>query len=191
MKPNDFCFHCNPERLSRSDVLRGMGAAALATASALALPTAVLADSHDQERQIGKQVYDDLRKKGQIVDTSGYYPVLRSIGDKIAAVNQPRWYNQNWIIVKGSQANAFSVPGGNIYVTEALLKDADNADEVASVLGHETTHLVLGHVMDRIHKAQTAQIVGGLLGIFIHNAGTYNLINFIGSYAFLNFSRAP
>ena len=189
MKPVDFCLHCKLGQLTRGDMLRGMGAAALVTATA-ALPAKALADAHDQERQIGQQVYSDLRNKGQILDSSTYYPVLRAVGDKIAAVNQPRWYNQNWLIVKGSQANAFSVPGGSIYVNEALLKNAENEEELANVLGHETGHLVLGHVMDRIHKAQTAQIVGGLLGIFIHNQGTYDLVNFLGSYAFLNFSRA-
>jgi len=190
MKPHDYCLHCNPLRLRRSDVLRGMGAAALTAASAAAFPTAAFADEHDQERQIGQQVYNDLRSKNQIIDASGYYPTLRAVGDKIAAVNQPRWYNQNWLIVKGDQANAFSVPGGNIYVNEALLKNAENEDELASVLGHETGHLVLGHVMDRIRKAQQAQIVGTILSIFIHNQGTFNLVNFLGSYAFLNFSRA-
>ena len=190
MKPGEYCLHCNPKGLTRAGLLRGMGALALTAASTMAVPRAAFADAHDQERQIGQQVYNDLKSKGQIVETSPYYSILRAVGDKIAAINQPRWYSQNWIIVKGAQANAFSVPGGNIYVTEALLKDAENQDELASVLGHETGHLVLGHVMDRIRKAQTAQIVGGLLGIFIHNAGTYNLINFIGSYAFLNFSRA-
>jgi len=190
MKPDDYCLNCHPHRLSRADVLRGMGAVALTTASAMALPGTALADAHDQERQIGQQVYNDLRSKGQILDTSPYYPVLRAVGDKIAGVNQPRWYNQNWLIVKGNQANAFSVPGGNIYVNEALLKNAENVDELASVLGHETGHLVLGHVMDRIHKAQQAQIVGTILSLFIHNQGTFNLVNFLGSYAFLNFSRA-
>ena len=191
MKPDDFCLHCNPGRFSRADALRGMGAIALTTASAMALPAAALADDpHAQEKQIGQQVYSDLRSKNQIIDTSGYYPVLRAVGDKIAAANQPRWYNQNWLIVKGDQANAFSVPGGNIYVNEALLKNAENQDELASVLGHETGHLVLGHVMDRIHKAQTAQLVGNILSLFIRSAGAFSLINFLGSYAFLNFSRA-
>lgn len=190
MNPGEYCLNCNAGRLNRADMLRGMGALALTTASAVALPGTALADAHDQERQIGQQVYNDLKSKGQIIGTSPYYPVLRAVGGRIAAINQPRWYNQNWIIVKGDQANAFSVPGGNVYVNEALLKNAENEDELASVLGHETGHLVLGHVMDRIHKAQTAQIVGGILGIFIHNQMTYDLVNFVGSYAFLNFDRA-
>lgn len=190
MKPAEYCLHCNPALLRRSDLLRGVGAAALTAVTAAALPSEAFADAHDQERQIGNQVYQQLRSQNQIEDTSPWYPALRAVGDKIAAVNQPRWYNQNWIIVKGKDVNAFSVPGGNIYVNEALMAQAENEDELASVLGHETGHLVLGHVMDRIHKAQTAQIIGTVLSIFIHSQTTFNLVNYLGSYAFLNFSRA-
>lgn len=190
MKPADYCLHCNPALLKRSDLLRGAGAAAITAVTAAALPAQAFADAHDQERQIGNQVYQQLRSQNQIEDTSPWYPALRAVGDKIAAVNQPRWYNQNWIIVKGKDVNAFSVPGGNVYVNEALMAQAENEDELASVLGHETGHLVLGHVMDRIHKAQTAQIIGTVLSIFIHSQTTFDLVNYLGSYAFLNFSRA-
>ena len=171
-------------------MLRGVGAVVLSAAAGIATPEKASADAHDQERQIGQQVYDQLRSQKQIIDTSEYYETLRTVGDKIAAANQPRWYNQNFLIVKGSQANAFSVPGGNIYVNEALLANAENDDELANVLGHETGHLVLGHVMDRIRKAQEAQLIGSILSIFIRSQGTFNLVNFLGSYAFLNFSRA-
>lgn len=190
MKPSEYCLHCNPALVKRSDVLRGMGAAALTAVAAASVPQAAFADAHDQERQIGNQVYQQLRGQNQIEDTSPWYSALRAVGDKIAATNEPRWYNMNWIIVKGKDVNAFSVPGGNIYVNDGLFPQAENEDELASVLGHETGHLVLGHVMDRIHKAQTAQIVGSVLSIFIHNQMTFDLVNYLGSYAFLNFSRA-
>jgi len=190
MKPSDYCLHCNPALLKRSDLLRGIGAAALTAAAAGAMPGAALADAHDQERQVGNQVYNQLRSQNQILDSSEWYPALRTVGDKIAAINQPRWYNQNWIIVKGSDVNAFSVPGGNVYVNEGLFPQAENPDELASVLGHETGHIVLGHVMDRIHKAQTAQIVGSILSVFIHDQTTFNLVNYVGSYAFLNYDRS-
>jgi predicted Zn-dependent protease len=175
--------------LSRRCLLCGAGAfAALAALPAGALPAA--ADAHDQERQIGQQVYDDQRKRGQILDTSPYYPVLRKVGANISQAAAPHWYRMNFIVVKGTSANAFSVPGGNIYVTDALLRDSENEEELASVLGHETGHLVLGHVMDRLHKAQTANIIGSILSIFIRNQTTATMLNLLGNYAFLNFSRS-
>jgi beta-barrel assembly-enhancing protease len=176
-------------KLSRRCLICGAGAfAALATLPAGALPAA--ADAHDQERQIGQQVYNDQRSKGLIVDTSPYYSTLRNIGANISQAAAPHWYTMNFIIVKDKSANAFSVPGGNIYVTDTLLRDVENEEELANVLGHETGHLVLGHVMDRVHKAQTANIIGTILSVFIRNQTTATMVNLLGNYAFLNFSRA-
>jgi predicted Zn-dependent protease len=175
--------------LSRRCLLCGAGAfAALAALPAGALPAA--ADAHDQERQIGQQVYNDQRSKGLILNTSPYYATLSKIGARISQAAAPHWYTMNFIIVKDKSANAFSVPGGNIYVTDTLLRDVENEEELANVLGHETTHLVLGHVMDRIHKAQTANIIGTILSIFIRNQTTASVVNLLGNYAFLNFSRS-
>ena len=186
MSPTPTALHAT---LSRRCLLCGAGAfAALAALPAGALPAA--ADAHDQERQIGQQVYNDQRSKGLILDTSPYYATLSKIGANISQAAAPHWYTMNFIIVKDKSANAFSVPGGNIYVTDTLLRDVENEEELANVLGHETTHLVLGHVMDRIHKAQTANIIGTILSVFIRNQTTATVVNLLGNYAFLNFSRA-
>jgi predicted Zn-dependent protease len=175
--------------LSRRCLLCGAGAfAALAALPAGALPAA--ADAHDQERQIGQQVYNDQRSKGLILDTSPYYATLRKIGGNISQAAAPHWYTMNFIVVKDTSANAFSVPGGNVYVTDTLLRDVENEEELANVLGHETGHLVLGHVMDRLHKAQTANIVSTILSVFIRNQTTASMVNLLGNYAFLNYSRS-
>ena len=177
----------NP-RVSRRCLLCGAGAFTALAALGGVLPAA--ADAHDQERQIGQQVYNQERSQNQILDSSPYYPVVRSIGQRISTAAQPHWYTMNFIIVKGDQANAFSVPGGNVYVNEALLRNVENEDELANVLGHETGHLVLGHVMNRIHQAQTANIVGSVLNMFIRDPYTSAAVNLLGNYAFLNFSRS-
>ncbi len=167
------------------------GIAAMAAAFAMSGQTGpALADSHDQERQIGQQVYNDLRNKRQIIDDSPYYPVLRTVGRRISDAAQPHWYPLNFIIVKGKQANAFSVPGGYVYVNEALLHAAANQDELAAVLGHETGHLVLGHVMNRINQAQKFSLIGAIAGIFIRNPNVANIANFALNYGYLNFNRS-
>src|SRR5581483_3119688 len=89
-------------------------------------------------------------------------------------------------IIKGDSANAFSVPGGYIYVNEPLLALAKNRDEVAGVLGHESGHIVLHHVAKRMANAQRgvtlatsgsifAQAVGGPIGGAAANYGLNNL----------------
>lgn len=54
-------------------------------------------------------------------------------------------YAFRWKVVDMEQANAFAVPGGGIVVFSGLLRQADNADEVAGVLAHEIQHVVQRH----------------------------------------------
>ena len=147
------------------------------------------ADAHSQERQIGQQVYNDLRSKNQIIDQSPYYPVLRAVGQRISSAAQPHWYAMNFIIVKGDKANAFSVPGGNVYVNQALLRSVDNEDELAAVLAHETGHLVLGHVMKRVQQAQMYNLGLGILSFLIRTPTQAVVANLLANYSFLNFNR--
>ncbi len=117
------------------------------------------ADDHTTERRIDRQVYDSLRKQGAILDESPYYPALREIGARISQAAEPHWWTPNYIIVKTAGIHAFTTPGGNVYVFEDLLKATGNRDELANVLGHETAHNTLGHIMTRIHQALTFDIL--------------------------------
>ena len=178
-------------RLSRGAWICGVCAAG----AALAAPPFALsasADDHTQEDQIGQQVYNDQRSKNQIIDQSPYYPILRSVGARISSAAEPHWWPMNLVVVKGTSANAFSVPGGWVYVNEALLRNAENEAELASVVGHETGHIVLGHVMNRVRQAQNLNIAFGIASLFIHTAGaanTFNVAEMLASYEFLNFDR--
>ena len=71
-------------------------------------------------------------------------------------------------IVHRSEANAFAIPGGHIYVFEGLIDAATGADELAGVLAHE-----VGHVAHRdgtravLQGAGLSFLFGMLLGDFV------------------------
>jgi predicted Zn-dependent protease len=128
------------------------------------------------EAGLGRQVFADLRNGGEILFDSPYYEHLNEIGSVISATVRPRYpYPIRFYIVKGDAANAFSVPGGNIYVNEALLDLAKNRDELAGVLAHESGHMVLHHVAKRIDNANKvgtlAQIGSILAQVFVGPIG--------------------
>jgi predicted Zn-dependent protease len=60
--------------------------------------------------------------------------------------------------------NAFTL-GGEIYVTNALLDEAESIDELACILGHEIGHNELDHVANKLKEVEIAQ------GIFGEEAG--------------------
>lgn len=57
--------------------------------------------------------------------------------------------------------NAFALPGGQVFITEALMKKLRTRGELAGVLGHEVGHVVARHSAQQIAKQQFTQ---GLTG---------------------------
>jgi predicted Zn-dependent protease len=162
---------------------------ATAIVSGLASATA-LADQHTDDAKLGRSVYDDLAKKNQIVNDSPYAKILQTVGARIAhAGGVP----ERFYVVRGNQLNAFSAPGGYVFVNEGLLRSADNVPELANVLGHETAHVALGDVNARTQQKTTRESVFGFLHKhFVKSKGqenTFDVATAAGNYSFLNFTR--
>ena len=149
--------------MQRSAFVRSLIAAVGVTELMHVAPAAAALD----EAAIGRQVFADLRDQGELLFDSTFYEHLNEDGSVIAETVRSRYpYPIRYYLVRGDSANAFSVPGGNIYVNEPLLRLAKNRDELAGVLAHETGHMVLHHVatqMARMNKASTAATIGSIL----------------------------
>lgn len=59
--------------------------------------------------------------------------------------------------------NAFSLPGGYIYVTRGLLALANNEAELAAVIAHEMAHIDSRHALQREQQAVSASVVGKVI----------------------------
>jgi len=126
-----------------------------------------LAEAAIDEASVGREVFGKLREDGDLLFDSPFYEHLNEIGSVISQTVANRYpYPMRYYIVRGDSANAFAVPGGNIYVNEPLLRMAKNRDELAGVLAHETGHMVLHHVAQRmaaLQKKSTAASIGTIL----------------------------
>jgi beta-barrel assembly-enhancing protease len=164
---------------------------AVALAPACALPAR--ADQSD-DATMGLGVYDDLKAKGQVVEGSPYLPILRRVGDRLSAAARPHWFTERFYVVRGNQISAFSAPGGYVFVNEGLLRTINNTDELANVLGHETAHLVLGHVQAKVEQQKRKSFLTNI-GKALTGKGsagaqnTFDAATKIGNYSFLNFTR--
>jgi predicted Zn-dependent protease len=119
-------------------------------------PTAVT----DQETELGEAVFKELKGKTAIIAQSPLYDSLKPLTTTIAHVAQPRYQHPfNFYLIHDSRPNAFSVPGGAVYVTDALLYFVKNTEELAAVLCHEVSHTIHHDSMNRIKEMEKASRV--------------------------------
>jgi len=86
--------------------------------------------------------------------------------------------------------NAFSVPGGYVYVTRQLMALMDDESQLAFALGHEVGHVAANHAHVREQYAQRSSVgvFGQILGA-IFGPGAADLIRARSTLDLLSFSR--
>jgi len=63
---------------------------------------------------------------------------------------------------KDNQVNAFSLPGGYVYVFKGLIELMGNDDQLAAVISHEVSHVVAKHSIKRMQGSYGALALQGL-----------------------------
>ncbi|MBS0192375.1 MAG: M48 family metalloprotease [Phycisphaerales bacterium] len=61
--------------------------------------------------------------------------------------------------------NAFALPGGQIFITEALYSRLESDGQLAGVLGHETGHVLARHSAAQMAKSQLTQGLAQAVGV--------------------------
>lgn len=101
-----------------------------------------------------------------------------------------REFNYDVTIINDDQTvNAFSIPGGPMYVYTGLLKFLDNEATLAGIMAHEITHADERHATEQLSKTYGLQILASIaLG---QNAGALAEIaaGLAGNLAVMKFSR--
>jgi predicted Zn-dependent protease len=116
--------------------------------------------SERDELRLGDQLNMEVSKKFQVV-SEGQERANR-IGQRVARSSPRPNLVYRFHIIRDKEINAFSGPGGHIYITTALMNLA-NDDELASVLSHEIGHVVARHSLKTL---QQSQALGGLASLF-------------------------
>jgi len=107
----------------------------------------------DEEQQIGQEVFNELKGKGEIVKSSPLYDLLNPITEAVVRTAQPRYNHPfKFYLVHEQQPNAFATPGGNVYVTDSLMYFVKNTEQLAGTLCHEVSHTIHHDSMALLEK---------------------------------------
>src|SRR5690606_9312062 len=73
------------------------------------------------------------------------------------------------VLADTQTVNAFALPGGQIFITAALLNLLETEGEVAGVLGHEIGHVVGRHSAEQLAKSQLIQGLAGAASVGLYD----------------------
>jgi predicted Zn-dependent protease len=140
--------------------------------------TASEADTIKAEHEVGQDLAREIRNRLELDIEPQAGQMLNKVGRHLAACVANKLRTFSFEVIKGTEPNAFALPGGFIFVTRSLLELCDwNQDEIAFILGHEMGHVIRGHAMDRIISnsaisfGATAIAVRGALASWVGRVG--------------------
>lgn len=119
----------------------------------------------DQEIALGLQAAPEMAQQfGGLLQDQGAQDLVDSIGAKLlsALPAEARPYPFDFhVLADPSTVNAFALPGGQVFITDALMDRLTTEGQLAGVLGHEIGHVVGRHSAEQLAKAELTQ---GLTG---------------------------
>jgi beta-barrel assembly-enhancing protease len=150
--------------------------------------------SEQQDVEIGRQSAAEAERQLPLLNDRGIESYASQIIRRLAAAAPGSKYPYQIKVVNASDINAFSLPGGYMYVNRGLMEAARSEPELAAVLAHEMAHVALRHGTHQASKAYMTQagigILGGLLGRGGNPSQVFQVIGGLGLNAlFLKFSR--
>ena len=120
------------------------------------------------EVKLGTQLHREVTRKFRLTDV-GLDRVER-LGQRCARASLRPNMVYKFHVIQSREINGFSLPGGHVYITSALLKMA-NDDELGSVLAHEVGHIVARHSLKTLKQKREYDEIANSLGELTGVAG--------------------
>jgi predicted Zn-dependent protease len=126
--------------------------------------------SDDEEIAIGNQLADQY--SGVTAQLSpeelGLESYVRRVGNNLSSHARRRLPYLFHLVPNRAMINAFSLPGGPVYVGEGLLDLMTSEDQLAAVLGHEVEHIDHYHCVERVQiEARLRNLKLGVVGALV------------------------
>ncbi len=130
--------------------------------------------TEEEKYYVGRTVAANLLARSQPVR----YPLLvnyvNAIGSTIVSVSPIPETFRGWrfvVLDANDQRNAFSTPGGFVFMTSGLLKTLQSEDELAAVFAHEIAHVGLDHPMGAISASHQRDAIAKMARLGLKTAG--------------------
>src|SRR6187402_266003 len=133
----------------------------------------------EQDVELGREAAAEVRRQYPIIKDERITGYLRTLGDRLVTAApadlKESVYEYSFTPVNLKEINAFALPGGPMFVHRGMFDAAAAEGEVAGVMAHELSHVLLRHGTANASKAQNpwlqlGQIAGAVGGAVVGGA---------------------
>jgi beta-barrel assembly-enhancing protease len=116
--------------------------------------------SKEQDVQLGQETAAQVRKQMTVINDPVLTAYVNKIGKRLAASSeaQASGFPFTFEVVADPSINAFALPGGPMFINTGLLKAVDTEAQLAGVMGHEMSHVILRHGTNQASKSQLIEL---------------------------------
>jgi predicted Zn-dependent protease len=147
--------------------------------------------SIEKEIALGQQLALEVEKQAKLVDDAIVGEYINRVGQNLVR-NSDAKMPVTFKVIDDDSVNAFTLPGGHIFVNSGLIRVAETEAELAGAMAHEIGHVAARHITRQETRAQLANIastplilLGGWTGYAVRQAAGMGI-----PMTFLSFSRA-
>jgi hypothetical protein len=152
----------------------------------------------EQDVEIGREAAAEVRREYPIIDDRQIDSYLDSLGRRLVAAAPAELKHEafefSFTPVNLKDINAFALPGGPMFVNRGMFAAATTEGEVAGVMAHELSHVLLRHGTANATKAQGFQlgalagaiagaVIGGNVGQVISQGSQFGLGTWLLKYS--------
>ncbi len=148
----------------------------------------------EEEAQLGLQSAPQMAQQyGGLHPDQRAQAMVKQIGQKLVtgtiAAKAPYKFDFH-LLADDQVVNAFALPGGQCFITNALFKKLKNEDQFAGVMGHEIGHVIHRHGAQRMASQNFIQ--GLVQSVMIGTGGSGSagqIANMVGQMSSLKYGR--
>ncbi|CAN5723800.1 hypothetical protein BH10ACI4_BH10ACI4_35120 [soil metagenome] len=144
-------------------LLAGCGSPAFARFEPVTCKNAFTIEQEQVEgSKVAAQVYQQMPVLPDSDPVSRY---IQRLGAKLVAQAPGYKWQYNFHVVASEDINAFALPGGSIFVNLGTIQAAETEAQLAGVMAHEISHVVMRHSTCNITKAQAPKLGFGIASV--------------------------
>src|SRR5579862_8817331 len=116
--------------------------------------------SKEQDVQLGKESADQVRKQTTVIKDPVLTAYVNRVGQRLVTSReaQESGFPFTFEVVADPSINAFALPGGPMFINTGLLRAVDNEAQLAGVMGHEMSHVILRHGTNQATKSELVEL---------------------------------